>query len=237
MKTAVSKKTPHSASTSNLVRLWLKQKPFMHWLVREGLINYTSLARRLAKEGFASGKTPVAAIRAALLRARRLDLGAYQPFGANDVLKDSTFEIRSDVIVTRSDKALGIPVIAVSSSKNGITSVIDPDERARLPRFARIVGEGLVLLTIIGDERFETESGVLATLMLHLALQSVNVMEITSCGTDTLLVIEPKDLPQALSVLQALMAPGAKSGGARAMFNYERADFARAHKEGGARRR
>ncbi len=210
-------------AASNLVRLWLKQKPFMHWLVREGLVNYTALAKRLAQEGFASGKRPVAALRAALLRSRKLDLGEFNPFGNNAVLRDSKFEIRTGITVVQSGRALSLPVIAVSSSKNGVISLIDSDETARLPRAARLVEENQVLITIYSDERMDTEPGVLATLLLHLALQNVNVVEITSSGPDTLFVISPKDLPVALGVLQGLISAGKKSKGEQALFSYEKA--------------
>jgi hypothetical protein len=218
MAKSVSSKTTQSAS--NLVRLWLRQKPFMHWLVREGLVNYTALAQKLAAEGFATGKRPVAALRAALLRARSLDLGEFQPFGRNDVLHDSQFEIRSDVTVVQSTHALDRPVIAVSSSKNAVISILDANQAKHLPKGAKILGSSLALVTIYSDERMETESGVLATVLMHLALQRVNVVEMTSCGPDTLLVIEPKDLATTLSVLQGLMAPEKKSGGAKALFSY-----------------
>ncbi len=210
-------------AASNLVRLWLKQKPFMHWLVREGLVNYTALATRLAAEGFASGKRPVAALRAALLRSRNLDLGEFNPFGNNAVLRDSKFEIRTGITVVQSEQALSLPVIAVSSSKNGVISLIDSDKAARLPRTAKLVEENQVLITIYSDERMDTEPGVLATLLLHLALQNVNVVEITSSGPDTLFVISPKDLPVALGVLQGLISSGKKSKGEQALFSYEKA--------------
>jgi len=220
MSKSVSSKT--SSPAANLVRLWLKQKPFMHWLVREGLVNYTALAERLAEEGFASGKRPVAALRAALLRSRKLDLGEFNPFGNNQVLKDSSFEIRSDITVVQTPKALNIPIISVSSSKNGVISLIDSDEETRIPRTAKIVAEKQILITIYSDERMETESGVLATVLLHLALQGVNVVEMTSSGPDTLLVISPKDLSVALGVLQGLMSGGKKSKGEQALFSYEK---------------
>lgn len=225
MSKPVSNKTPArpaSSAAANLVRLWLKQKPFMHWLVREGLVNYTALAKRLQEEGFAGGKRPVAALRAALLRSRHLDLGEFNPFGHNRVLKDSTFEIRSGITVVQSARALNIPIISVSSSKNGVISLVDPDEAAHIPKTAKVVGEDQVLITIYSDERMETESGVLATLLLHLALQNVNVVEMTSSGPDTLLVIAPKDLSVALGVLQGLMGGGKRSKGEEALFSYEK---------------
>ncbi len=220
MPKSVSKKT--SSPAANLVRLWLKQKPFMHWLVREGLVNYTALAKRLADEGFASGKRPVAALRAALLRSRKLDFGEFNPFGSSSVLRDAKFEMRTGVTVVQSERALGIPVIAVASSKNGVISIIDSDEVARISRSAKVVEKDQVLITIYSDERMETESGVLATLLLHLALQNVNVAEMTSAGPDTLLVISPKDLPIALGVLQGLISAGKKSRGEQALFSYEK---------------
>ena len=220
MSKPVSNKT--SRQSANLVRLWLKQKPFMHWLVREGLVNYTALAERLADEGFASGKRPVAALRAALLRSRDLDMGEFNPFGNNRVLKDSSFEIRSGITVVQTTKALNIPIISVSSSKNGVISLVDPDEARHIPKQAKIVAEDQVLVTIYSDERMETESGVLATLMLHLALQGVNVVEMTSSGPDTLLVIAQKDLPVTLGVLQGLMSGGRKSKGEQALFSYDK---------------
>ena len=220
MSKPVSNKT--SRQSANLVRLWLKQTPFMHWLVREGLVNYTALAERLADEGFASGKRPVAALRAALLRSRDLDMGEFNPFGNNRVLKDSSFEIRSGITVVQTTKALNIPIISVSSSKNGVISLVDPDESRHIPKAAKIVAEDQVLVTIYSDERMETESGVLATLMLHLALQGVNVVEMTSSGPDTLLVIAQKDLPVTLGVLQGLMSGGRKSKGEQALFSYDK---------------
>lgn len=220
MSKPVSNKT--SSHAANLVRLWLKQKPFMHWLVREGLVNYTALAKRLAEEGFASGKRPVAALRAALLRSRNLDLGEFNPFGNNRVLGESTFEVRSGITVVQSERALAMPVIAVASSKNGVISIIDEAKEARVPKSAKVVAEDQVLITIYSDERMETESGVLATLLLHLALQKVNVVEVISAGPDTILVIEPKDLGTALGVLQGLMSKGKRSRGEQALFSYDK---------------
>ena len=161
-------------------------------------------------------------MRAALLRSRDLDMGEFNPFGNNRVLKDSSFEIRSGITVVQTTKALNIPIISVSSSKNGVISLVDPDEARHIPKQAKIVAEDQVLVTIYSDERMETESGVLATLMLHLALQGVNVVEMTSSGPDTLLVIAQKDLPVTLGVLQGLMSGGRKSKGEQALFSYDK---------------
>ena len=157
-------------------------------------------------------------------------MGEFQPFGRNDVLRDSQFEIRSDVTVLQSAHALDIPVIAVSSSKNSVTSIVGATEARRAPRGAKVVGSRLVLVTIYSGQQIESEPGVLATILMHLALERVNVLEVTSCGPDTLLVIEPKDLSTTLSVVQGLMAPEKKSGGAKALFSY-----AKVEKENGKR--
>ena len=92
------------ATTANIIRLYLKRRPQLLSMVKNGLCNYSSLARKLQHEIFPGKKSEFTAIKAALLRiargSRENDVDWEK--GVEKILHSSTVEIRSDVCVVSS---------------------------------------------------------------------------------------------------------------------------------------
>lgn len=63
------------------------------------------------------------------------------------------------------------------------------------------VTEQLALVTLIFDRRIETTIGVVAYLYSRLAERGINILEEVSCWTDFTFVVQEREVPQTLAVL------------------------------------
>jgi aspartokinase len=61
--------------------------------------------------------------------------------------------------------------------------------------------EDLALVTVTSPERIEGVPGVIAHMLLLLANRDINVVELMSCWTDTLLVVDRADVAAVMDAL------------------------------------
>ncbi|MEM4634108.1 MAG: ACT domain-containing protein [Candidatus Anstonellaceae archaeon] len=198
------------ATVANLIRLYLKRRPQLLWLVSNGLCNYSALARKLQKEIFPSGTSKAIAIKAALLRIRQEE-SAKEVSWQKDVeriLKSSSVEVRSDVAVVLSEEGISVPVIATSSSKSGVMSVVDASYARQLKRAGFKVLEELSLVVLYSPPQLQDTPGCVAVIMDALASEGINVLEFISCHTDTLIVVRNSDAVHVYEILSKLTGKG-----------------------------
>jgi hypothetical protein len=139
-------------TTANIVRLYLKKRPQLLSIVKNGLCNYSALARRLQREIFPAKKEEFTAIKAALLRLSRDSQSAGMDWekGVEKILKASSVEIRTNVLVVSSKTGIGVPVIATSNSKSGVMSVVDSSYAKELRKKGLKVIDALTLVLPVG---------------------------------------------------------------------------------------
>jgi hypothetical protein len=194
---------------SELVWLYIKRRPFLKEIVREGIVNYSALARKISKEAFGSKKHQNA-IKMALvrltdkIRAKEEDLEGK----ILKVLKGSSLTIRSKVAVIISPREIeGLKYLSYVESKSGITYIIEEKEMEKVKKSKSIVSTetNLNLITIHSSPLLEETPGVMAHILDALAGEGINVIELVSCYTDTLVVIKQADTTQAYEILSGMM--------------------------------
>ncbi len=196
-------KQTRSEAVANVVRLYTRRRPFLLSYLQGNFLNYSKTARYIASEIYGSTKNHHA-VKAALLRMSQKERAQKSDEDAAlSVLSGSSLELRTKIAVVLSKKPLKIPVISVSSSRSGITSIIE-DKHAPSVSGAERVIRGLCMITLCAKPAIEKTPGVMVALLSALADRGINVVEFTSCYYDILLVIDEKNTTPTLEIIKEL---------------------------------
>ena len=195
---------------SQLVWLYIKRRPFLKEVLREGIVNYSALARKISIEAFGDVRRQ-GAVKMALIRmSKKLgrteeDLEGKILF----VLHGSSMSVRSKIAVVIAGRELeGIRPLSQVKSGRHMTYIVEQRELDRLP-IAKAPGkieENLNLIVIESPKTVEDVPGVIAYLLGALSSEGINVVEFISCYTDTLLVVRQADTEKAFRILNGILA-------------------------------
>ncbi len=199
-----------SENISELVWLYIKRRPFLKEILRERIVNYSALARKLSIEAFGSTKQSNA-VKMALVRISHKIEGQEDNLEGKilQVLKASSISLRGKVAVIISTREIeGLKYLSYSESRGTITYVIDEKELERVRKSKTIlrIEEHLNLIVIHSPPSLEEVPGVIAHILNSLAGEGINIAEFISCYTDTLLVVKQSDTTRAYEILHALMS-------------------------------
>ncbi len=208
-------------STTELTKEYIKEHPSIKNCLGMGLINYSALSRHIALELRIEKKTSMEAI---LVAARRfqVELGKdrSQAEQIKNLLAQSEVELRNKIAVVIVEKSINLGPVGdfqkmVNQEHNlfyflegsdNYTLIVQDKYLALLESKLRgkIVKkhQNLALIMIKSAKEIETQLGVIAYLTSLFAENGVNIMEFLSCWTDTLFVIETKDVAKALMFLR-----------------------------------
>jgi hypothetical protein len=194
---------------SELVWLYVKRRPFLKEVLRENVVNYSALARKISMDAFGDLEHE-AAVKMALIRLssrmERLETDLEESILA--LLKRSSMVIKSKVAVVISTRQLEL-IKPLSFAKSGrhMTYIVEQKELSRLPKSKAIykIEENLNLITIESPEELEEVPGVISYILGALASEGINVVEFISCYTDTLLVVKQADTEAAYRILSRIM--------------------------------
>ncbi len=194
-------------SISNLVWLYVKRRPFLKEVIREGVVNHSALARKISMEAFGTTRQENAVKMALIRLSKRMEeLESDLEGKILEVLKDSSMVIKSKVavVITQSQLEDVTPLSFAKSGRN-ITYILEQRELGKLEKRPAWVEENLNLITIESPEELEEVPGVISYILGALASEGINVVEFISCYTDTLLVIRQADTERAYSILSRIM--------------------------------
>ncbi len=213
--------TQPQKSTTELTKEFIKEHPAIKSCLGMGLINYSALSRHIAKELGIEKKTSMEAI---LVAARRfqLELGKdrRQVEQIKNLLARSEVELRNKITVLIVEKSFDVeqinsihqnihkdhnPFYFLEGSDN--YTIITTDKYLPLLE-VKLRGKilkkhhNLALIMFKSAKEIESQLGVIAYLTSLFAENGVNIVEFLSCWTDTLFVINTKDVPKALAFLR-----------------------------------
>lgn len=195
--------------TSELVWLYVKQRPFLKEVIRQGVVNHSALARKISIDAFGSLEKEDA-VKMALIRmgARMEALESGLEERILSVLRKSSMVLRSKVAVVIAKRELeGIRPLSKAASGRHLTYII---EQRELPKVNRKsvwkIEENLNLIVLESPEELEETPGVIAHILDALASEGINVVEFISCYTDTLLVVRQADTQRAFRILSLIMS-------------------------------
>lgn len=186
------------------IRMYLKQRPVLLRYLKEGAINCSSLARSISKEVYGDEKSEIA-VRAALLR-EALSGGNYEKSeeAAVRVVRGSTLEVRTGLCVVLSKKPVNVPVVIISTSKSGIMSLVEEGHVKKIREYDRVV-KNVDMIAICSSKNIENTPGIASLILNTLAQEGINVVEVTSCHYDTLLVVNSHDTQKVFGILREMI--------------------------------
>lgn len=210
-------------SVARQVRDYLETQPAIEECMAEGLVNLSALARKIATD---LDVKRVDAVLAACRRHRLPRRSAAGKEALRRLFHRSRLETRTRVAtvtvrysydnLVRLEKVvnellLGNRTIRLIPTSQGIVLILDDDTlpvvtKAISPGNVLRVRKGLVQLSVTSPESIEEIPGVLAFLMTSLSTQGLNVLQVMSCHTDTIVVLEERDLVEAFQVLKRAMS-------------------------------
>lgn len=216
-------KVYQNRSIAQVVRYLIDLDVSLQDSIQRGYANLSAMARLLRPkvEGLVGNKVSVDTIVTTLKRLK----GTYStiPFNVAYVLAKSTINVRTDVArlsLKRRPELLKASRNIVSKYQKGfvqvleglstITLVYDSSLHERIAsRFLSrdIIYEDANMAAIIVKSPKEISStpGCVATILLQISRRNVNVDEIISCYTDTIIVIKPSDVGKAFESLTELI--------------------------------
>lgn len=194
-------------SISQLVWLYVKRRPFLKEVIRQGVVNYSALARKVSRDAFGDLKRRNA-VKMALIR-----MGGRMAKAEDDmegrilaVLKRSSMLVRNKVAVVITARELeGVKHLSHVKSGRHMTYIMDQREAEKLPKGRLKLEENLNLMVIESPEEVEEVPGVMSYLLGALSSEGINVVEFISCYTDTLLVVRQADTERAYRVLSGIL--------------------------------
>lgn len=211
-----------TVSVSEAVRVVVESEPCLRECLSMGIVSFRRLARRIKPlvEGIVGRECSVESIKTALMRySARLPGAELVGRSVAGILSRSFVEGRTGVsVVTASVSAMQrIPGIleglvgrtrfmALVQSPSAITFMVD-DEHYRM-LLDELAGadilyssRGNAALTIVSPREIINTPGVIAYITGLLAKNNINILQFTSCHTDTILVMSERDLLKAMDVL------------------------------------
>ncbi len=207
-------------TTTELTTEYIKGHPYIKSCLKKGLINYSSLARLIAKDLDIEKKTSKEAI---LIAARRLQEKLKKEISYEEkirsLLAKSEIEIKNKIVVFILEKALNFDHIDELQkqirSDYGVFYLLEGSANYTLitqEKYSGLVGKyrlkiikttkNLALINFKSQKEIEQMFGVVSYLTALFAENGVNIIEFLSCWTDTLFVIAAEDVNNALGFLK-----------------------------------
>jgi len=206
------------ASIAKQVRDYISAHPSMADALKMGIVNHSALARMVGKE---LGIKREEAVLAACRRYPVDRIKSYKEDAVKKVLAKSRIETRTkmatitvvqgmdvlqrlgDVVEELLDENRVCRLIQVSQ---GTVIIVDDESVARVTKKLRErqvveVRRNLVELAVTSPESIEDTPGLLAFLSSAVASHGINIVHAMSCYTDTIFLLERKDMTAAIELL------------------------------------
>lgn len=195
---------------SNVVRMYLKSKPYTLEALDSGIVNYSALSRLMQKQlGIKNYQAIKAAIRRyaedrevlregiemralGILRENRMALLD----GVRVIIATGDLEIENDAKVKMDDYYIYL-------TRKDMLRSLDRKARKSIVK----VRDNCSAIIIYSEEGIEGASGVIAFLASLLAEQNINVIEFISCYTETIVVVSKEDSLRSYSLLADVTTP------------------------------
>jgi aspartokinase len=202
---------------------YIDTHPVTRNALQHGIVNYSALTR-LIQEEIGTTKNFEAILIAVRRNAEKLTkLREHMETRAQKILVDSNFEIKTKVAVLTIEKDTQVlkmigGVVEQLSAENihfhfvqgssAITFIIEQKYLEQLKKIEKYVlktKKDLVEVIIKSSEQIENVPGVDAMILNTFSERNINLVEMMSCYTDTVLILNPDDLSTAVKLLDKLL--------------------------------
>jgi len=206
------------ATVARQVREYIAGHPSITDALKMDIVNYSALARRICKE---LGIRREEAVLAACRRYPVEKLRGYSEDAIRRMLKKSQVQTRTKVAAITVVEGVDVlqrlgdvveelldenKVCRLLQVSRGTMIIVDDTSVSRVTKKLRpehiiSVARGLVEIAVTSPETIEKTPGLLAFLSGALASRGINIVEEMSCYTDTIFILDRKDMTRAMEVL------------------------------------
>jgi len=206
------------ATVARQVRENIAGHPSITDALKMDIVNHSALARRICKE---LGIRREEAVLAACRRYPVEKLRGYSEDAIRRMLKKSQVQTRTKVATITVVEGVDVlqrlgdvveelldenKVCRLLQVSRGTVIIVDDTSVSRVTKKLRpehiiSVARGLVEIAVTSPETIEKTPGLLAFLSGALASQGINIVEEMSCYTDTIFILDRKDMTRAMEVL------------------------------------
>ena len=206
------------ANVARQVREYIAGHPSITDALKMDIVNYSALARRICKE---LGIRREEAVLAACRRYPVEKLRGYSEDAIRRMLKKSQVQTRTKVAAITVVEGVDVlqrlgdvveelldenKVCRLLQVSRGTVIIVDDTSVSRVTKKLRpehiiSVARGLVEIAVTSPETIEKTPGLLAFLSGALASRGINIVEEMSCYTDTIFILDRKDMTRAMEVL------------------------------------
>ena len=209
------------ANITRITESYIAEHPFVKDCLRKGLINYSSLTRQICIDLNLDAKKNFDAVLIACRRFyNKIKSEATIEKKILEILKNSKIEVRNKINAIVLEKGIFFPNLldiekeAKKSSETfhiveaatAITIIASDEFAVKIKQAFRnkILKESRDLVEVIlkSPKQIETTAGVISYLYSLLGENDINVYETLSCWTDTIFLIEEKDLSKVMALLR-----------------------------------
>lgn len=208
-------------TTTELTEQYLAEHPSIKDCLKNGIINYSKLSRKIAKELNIEKETSIEAI---LIACRRYEMKIKEEKQLEEkilnILKKSELEIKNKIIVAIIDKKSHMSnFIEMEKKIRGTADTFYAIEGTKV--FTLIISEkyledlknvfdhnilkisqNLAMITIKSPKELESTPGVLSYIYSIFGEHGINIVETMSCWTDTIFLISEEHIPTVIKFLK-----------------------------------
>lgn len=207
-------------STTKLAEEFIMKHASIRDCLRKRLINYSQLARHIAKELGIEKKTSMEAILIACRRyAQKISKSSDQEAQIQKVFRNSSIELKTNIAVIIIDKRMySDNLISVErkirkradlfyaiEGTSAFTIIVSENYLGEIKKiFGRKIKKSnmnLAMITLKSSTDLEQVPGVMAQLFSLLSERGINIVECMSCWTDTIIIVNSSDVSRALDCL------------------------------------
>ncbi len=207
-------------TTTELTEQYIAEHPSIKDCLIKGVLNYSKLSRKIAKDLNIQNKTSMEAI---LIACRRYEqkIKKQKPLENKiiNLFKESELEIKTKIVVVIVEKGFYTKKLSQVEEKirtnadlfyalegtKAMTIIISeknlPDLEKLFKKHIKKISKNWAMIIIKSPEDIESTPGSLAYLYSLFGEKGINIGETLSCWTDTMLLIEEKDVPKAMDFL------------------------------------
>lgn len=193
-------------STANLVRMYLKNKPYMIEALENGIVNLSSLSRLIQKELKVSDYYAVkAAVRRYYQHLEKVKQSIEKR--ALSVLKGNKITILDGISILVLNREIDIKNNAKIKIGDYYIYLIDSNLLKRSKIKAEVIKkyEDCSAIVVHSEENVESVSGVMAFVTSLFAEYNINIIELISCYTENVLVIRRSDTLKGYELLSDIV--------------------------------
>ncbi|MBI2208792.1 ACT domain-containing protein [Candidatus Woesearchaeota archaeon] len=209
------------ANITKLTEGYIAEHPFVKDCLKKGLINYSSLARQICLDLNLDAKKSFDAVLIACRRFyNKIKSEATIEKKILEILKNSKIEVKNKINAIVLEKNIFFPNLIdiekeakksmetfhIVDGATAITIIVSDEFAVKIKQAFRnkILKESKDLVEVIlkSPKQIETTAGVISYLYSLLGENDINVYETLSCWTDTIFLIEEKDLSKVMALLR-----------------------------------